>query len=75
MQRGTSQLFFVKENHPQTEERKARLGGRELKAEMGEENINTCLACPDWSYSTVLAEFQPGARKVTSEIPGSPRSH
>ena len=47
MQGGTSQFFFVKDNHLQTEQRKAILDGRELKPEMGEENVRTRLACPD----------------------------
>lgn len=41
MQRETSQLFFVKGNHPQTEERKASLNERELKPGMSEENVRT----------------------------------
>ena len=34
MQRGFSHFFFVKDNHPQTEERKASLDGGELKSQM-----------------------------------------
>jgi len=34
MQGGFSQFFFVKDSHPQTEERKASLDAGELKSQM-----------------------------------------
>ena len=75
MQRGTSLFFFVKGNHPQTEERKASLDERELKPEMGEGNTRTYRACPDQNNSTVPAEFCPRARKITDEVPVRLASH
>lgn len=36
MQGGFSQFFFVKDSHPQTEEKKASLDGGELKSQMEE---------------------------------------
>lgn len=74
MQRGTSRLFFVKGNHPQTEERKASLDEKDLKPEMGEENIRTYRACSDQNNSTVLAELHPKAWKITDEVPMRPSS-
>lgn len=69
MQRETSQLFFVKGNHPQTEEWKASLDQKELKPGMGEENERTYRPCPDQNNSTVLAEFHPRAQKIANEQP------